>query len=317
MSLKIIGTGSMLPIHMKKNTELGVETDDEWVKSRTGIESRYICQDESVSDIAIGAAKRALENANIKPEELDLVICTTISAEYITPSLACIVQGHIGANCPAFDINVACTGFVYALSIASAFLESKQMKKILIVSAEQMSRLVDWTDRSTCILFGDGAGAVVVEQGSELLSIKLTSNGDTGPLKAANVIGNSPFFKNENSDTFIKMNGQDVYKFAVSSICKDIKDVLDTANVTEDEIDHVLTHQANIRIIEAAKNRLKIDGDKYFTNLHKYGNTSSASIPILLDEMNRQNMLKTNELMVLSAFGSGLATGACVLRWTK
>ncbi|MGL5438988.1 MAG: beta-ketoacyl-ACP synthase III [Filifactoraceae bacterium] len=317
MGLRIIGTGSVLPANIKKNTELGIETDDEWIRSRTGIESRYVCVDESVSDLATGSAIRALENANIGSDELDLIICTTISAEYITPSLACIVQGRIGANCPAFDINVACTGFVYALNIASAFLESGHMKRILIVSAEQMSRLVDWSDKSTCILFGDGAGAVVVEEGRDLLSIKLTSSGDITPLKAANVIGNSPFFKSENSDTFIKMNGQDVYKFAVASICKDIKDVLDMANISEDEIDHVLTHQANIRIIDAAKGRLKIKEDKYFTNLHKYGNTSSASIPILMDEMNRGNLLKTDEVMVLSAFGSGLATGACVLRWTK
>lgn len=315
MSFNIIGTGSLLPKNKKYNTELGVDTDDEWVISRTGIESRYVCEEESVSDLATGAAKAALENANISPQDLDLIICTTISAEFITPSLACIVQSNIGALCPAFDINVACTGFVYALDIASAFLESGKMKKILIISAEQMSRLVNWNDRSTCVLFGDGAGAVVLEKGDNLLSVKLTSSGNTEPLKVENIKGNSPFISSNDSESFIKMNGKDIYKFAVSSICKDIKDVLEMAGIKEDDVDHVITHQANLRIIDAAKSRLKIKKEKFHTNLQKCGNTSSASIPILLDEMNKEGLIKKNDLMVLSAFGSGLATGACVLRW--
>ncbi len=315
MSFSIVGTGSCMPDCVKTNDQLPIDSSDEWIKSRTGIEQRYICNEMRVTDIAAEAAKRALSNGAVDPTELDLIICATISADYVTPSMACLVQQMIGANCPAFDINVACTGFVYALDIAASYFASKKAKKILVVAAEAMSRIVDWTDRATCILFGDGAGAVVLSQGDDLLSITLTANGDTGPLKGSNLPGNCPFTVQKQDYPYLQMNGQDVFKFAVSSMCRDVEKVMTDANLSYEDVDYILTHQANMRIIQAAQGRLPIDKDKYRTNIDKCANTSSASIPILLDQLNQEGCFKSDDILVMSAFGSGLATGACVLRW--
>lgn len=315
MSFSIVGTGSCMPDCVKTNDQLPIDSSDEWIKSRTGIEQRYICNEMRVTDIAAEAAKRALGNGAVDPTELDLIICATISADYVTPSMACLVQQMIGANCPAFDINVACTGFVYALDIAASYFASKKAKKILVVAAEAMSRIVDWTDRATCILFGDGAGAVVLSQGDDLLSITLTANGDTGPLKGSNLPGNCPFTVQKQDYPYLQMNGQDVFKFAVSSMCRDVEKVMTDAKLSYEDVDYILTHQANMRIIQAAQGRLPIDKDKYRTNIDKCANTSSASIPILLDQLNQEGCFKSGDILVMSAFGSGLATGACVLRW--
>lgn len=315
MSFSIVGTGSCMPDCVKTNDQLPIDSSDEWIKSRTGIEQRYICNEMRVTDIAAEAAKRALGNGAVDPTELDLIICATISADYVTPSMACLVQQTIGANCPAFDINVACTGFVYALDIAASYFASKKAKKILVVAAEAMSRIVDWTDRATCILFGDGAGAVVLSQGEDLLSITLTANGDTGPLRGSNLPGNCPFTVQKQDYPYLQMNGQDVFKFAVSSMCRDVEKVMTDANLSYEDVDYILTHQANMRIIQAAQGRLPIDKDKYRTNIDKCANTSSASIPILLDQLNQEGCFKSGDILVMSAFGSGLATGACVLRW--
>lgn len=315
MSFSIVGTGSCMPDCVKTNGQLPIDSSDEWIKSRTGIEQRYICNDMSVTDIAAEAAKRALSKGTISPSELDLIICATISADYVTPSMACLVQQRIGASCPAFDINVACTGFVYALDIAASYFASNRAKKILVVAAEAMSRIVDWTDRATCILFGDGAGAVVLSQGEDLLSIALTASGDTGPLKGQNLGGNCPFTLQKQSYPYLQMNGQDVFKFAVSAMCRDVEKVLADAKLSYGDVDYVLTHQANMRIIQAAQGRLPIDKDKFRTNIDKCANTSSASIPILLDQLNQEACFKRGDILLMSAFGSGLATGACVIRW--
>lgn len=317
MSFSIIGTGSALPKTVLTNHDLStfLDTTDEWIKTRTGIEKRHICLEESVADIAAKAARLALESAGTTVDEIDLILCATISGDYATPSLACVVQKLLGATCPAFDINAACSGFVYALDVAAGYFERKRAKKVLVVAAEAMSRLVDWNDRSTCVIFGDGAGAAVLAEGNDLLSIKLTSKGDTDLLAAPGVSGNYPYQSKPSPAPYLSMSGQDVYRFAVSSVPADLTDVIAMAGVTEQDIDIVLLHQANIRIIDAACTRLSIPKEKFVRNIEHCGNTSAASVPILLDEISRAGKLKPGSLIAVSAFGGGLTTAACVLRW--
>lgn len=319
MNFTIAGTGSALPSFVETNHDLSkfIDTTDEWIFSRTGISERRICKDEDLTDISYRAAVAALSDAGILAEELDLIICATMRGEYITPSLACLLQERLSAACPAFDINAACSGFIYALDVAAGYFSRKTVKKVLIVAADAMSKLVDWNDRSTCVLFGDGAGAIVLSEGSDLLSIKLTSSGNADVLRIPNVNGNFPFSLNRQNEPYMHMIGQEVYKFAVSSMCGDIASVIGDAKITQDDISFVLPHQANNRIIEAALSRLNIPPEKCLTNIQNYGNTSAASIPILLDEANRSNSFKAGDLLVLSAFGGGLTTGACVIRWSK
>jgi 3-oxoacyl-[acyl-carrier-protein] synthase-3 len=320
MSFTITGTGSAVPDCVKTNDELSriIDTSDEWIITRTGIQERHICTHETLTDIAAAAAEAALENAGAKASELDLIVCSLVRGDYITPSLACMVQQRIGAHCPAFDVNAACTGFIYALDVADGFFARDKVKKVLVVSAEAMSKLADWEDRSTCVLFGDGAGAVVLEPGDGLLSIRLSARGDVEPLYIPNVDGNCPFDETkEKRKPYLRMHGQDVYKFAVSAMCGDIMAVIEDAGLSKNDIDHVLPHQANLRIIEAAQKRLRIPRYKVLTSIERYGNMSSASIPVLLDEANRGGRLKAGDILVMSAFGGGLTTGACVLRWGK
>ncbi len=317
MSFKIIGTGSAHPAMAQTNDDLAkfMDTSDEWIYTRTGIKSRYVCTDETITDVAAEAGRAALENAGIRPDELDYIICTTIRGDCFTPSLACVIQKRLGARCPAFDLNAACSGFIYALDVADGFLARGRTKKILIVSCENMSKMLDWNDRSTCVLFGDGAGAVVLEQGDNLLSLYLSAQGDDEVMFIPNVSGNSPFNKTEKPDSYLTMHGQDVYKFAVNAMEHDLRKVIEDAGLKQDEVDHVLPHQANIRIINTAKKKLEIPEDRYHTNIERYGNVSSAAIPILMDELNRANAFKSGDILALSAFGGGLTTGACVLRW--
>ena len=289
MGFTIIGTGSAYPECSKTNEELSefVETSDEWITSRTGIKSRHISTTESMLDFTAEAGRLALQNASIQAEDLDLIICATIRGDTITPSLACMVQKELGASCPAFDLNAACTGFLYALDVALGYFARKKAKNILVIAAESMSKLVNWKDRSTCVLFGDGAGAVVLAEGDGLLSIKISASGSKDFLKIDSADGNSPFSETKELDPFLEMNGKEVYKFAISSMCGDIAQVIEEAGLTQQDIDFVLPHQANSRIIEAAKSKLNIPADRYRTNIARFGNTSSASIPILLDELNR------------------------------
>lgn len=317
MSFNIIGTGSCYPNKIVTNDDLSkiVDTSDEWISTRTGVKERRICAEENITQLATNAAKNAILDAGIDKEDIDLIICATIRGDYVTPSLGCIVQKEIEAKCPAFDINAACSGFIYALDVAAAYLKSNKVKNVLVVAAESMSKLIDWSDRATCVLFGDGAGAVVLSGGEGLLSIKLTAKGNSELLNIKNISGNSPFSNDIKEEAYISMNGQEVYKFAVSSMINDITAVINEAGIKEDDIDFVLPHQANMRIIEGASHRLKIPKEKYYTNLERFGNTSAASIPILLDELNKSKKIQKGDILVFSAFGGGLTTGACVLRW--
>ncbi len=319
MSFSILGTGSAHPKRVVTNDELSaiVDTSDEWISTRTGVRERRVLTDETLIDIALSAAKHALADAGIQAKELDLILCATIRNEYITPTLACMLQKELGATCPAMDINAACSGFLYALDVADGYFVRGRARKALVVAAEAMSKLADWTDRATCVLFGDAAGAAVLGEGEDLLSLKITASGNNEHLVIPHVQGNSPFSAAEVREPFVYMNGQEVYKFAVASMCRDLSDVIAEAGLQQDQVHHVLPHQANKRIIEAAKGRLSIPSERYHMNISRFGNTSAASIPVLLDECNRAGELKKGEFLALSAFGGGFTTGACVLRWCK
>lgn len=315
MSFKIIGAGMGLPALSVTNNDLSklVDTSDEWISTRTGIKSRYICTNETMFDLSFSAAQNALKNSGISAAELDLIICSTVQSDYVTPSLSCLIQHGLGAKCPAFDINAACSGFIYALDVAVAYFESGRANNILIVSSEIMSKHVDWTDRATCVLFGDGAGAVVLTKGDGLLSIKITSQGDDKLLTIGASIGASPFAEKRGESKFLKMQGSEVFKFAVTSMCRDINDVVEKAGLKIEDIKKVIPHQANLRIIHSAAEKLKLREEQMVHGIEKYGNTSSASIPILLSELFENKELESGDIIVLSAFGGGLTSGACAI----
>jgi 3-oxoacyl-[acyl-carrier-protein] synthase-3 len=317
--MKIIGTGSAHPslVVTNKMLENFLETSDEWIVSRTGIKERRLITNEKLEDLAVEAARNAMENAGVTPEEIDFLIVSNVSNEYDTPSLSCVIQGMLGMKCPCFDINCACSGFVYALDIAESFLATKDLRNILIVCAEEPSRMVDWKDRSQCVLFGDGAGAAVVTKGDDLKAIRLNTVSKVDPLWQKKVMQPTPFVTKEEKGGPLVMVGQDVFKLAVSSSIDDIDKVLKIAGMSAEDIDLFVLHQANIRIIDAIRHFSKQDKSKFPINVDKYGNTSSATIPILLDELNRGGKLRNGDMLLMSAFGAGFTTGACILRWSK
>ncbi|MBQ5747179.1 MAG: ketoacyl-ACP synthase III [Bacteroidales bacterium] len=317
--MKIIGTGSAHPslVVTNKMLENFLETSDEWIVSRTGIKERRLITNEKLEDLAVEAAKNAMENAGVTPEEIDFLIVSNVSNEYDTPSLSCVIQGMLGMKCPCFDINCACSGFVYALDIAESFLATKDLRNILIVCAEEPSRMVDWKDRSQCVLFGDGAGAAVVTKGDDLKAIRLNTVSKVDPLWQKKVMQPTPFVTKEEKGGPLVMVGQDVFKLAVSSSIDDIDKVLKNAGMSPEDIDMFVLHQANIRIIDSIRHFSKQDKSKFPINVDKYGNTSSATIPILLDELNRGGKLRNGDMLLMSAFGAGFTTGACILRWSK
>lgn len=316
MSFNIIGTGKSLPHFVLSNEKLTtmLDTSDEWIVTRTGIKNRYILTEETISDLATNAAQEAISNANVSADEIDYIIASTVGGDYLTPSLACIIQKRINAVCPAFDINGACTGFIYAINVAKAFFDSGMANKILIVSAEKMSGYADWHDRASCVLFGDGAGAVLLEKGSNLLEITISATGDNEILTIGAPHGNSPFNNTTPVNPYLYMNGGDVFKFAVQSMFDDISFVLQRAGLNLNDICKVIPHQANLRIIKLAKEKLGIPDEKIVSAIDRYGNTSSASIPILLAELMENHELKKDDLVVLSAFGGGLTSGACIIK---
>lgn len=324
MAVKIIGTGSYLPKNVADNHFLStiVDTNDEWISQRTGIKERHLSSGskEGTSFMAIEAAKAALDNAGVTPEELDLIIVATVSADTYVPSTSCQVQGEIGAiKATCFDLNAACSGFLFSLNTANAYLEMGMAKTALIVGAETLSREVDWSDRSTCILFGDGAGAAVLRkvdgEGGILASVTGSdgSQGDVLTCKGRGI--QNPFYKSRRKKDFIQMNGQAVFRFAVTTVPRYIKQILKKTGLEADDIKFYILHQANRRILELIAKRLKVDMDKIPMNLDHYGNTSSASIPILLDEINRNHLLEEGDKIVLSGFGGGLTWGATLIEW--
>lgn len=318
MSFKIIGTGSYVPDNIVTNDMLSqmVDTSDEWITRRVGVKERRISTGETTADMAIEAAKRAVENSGIDAAELDLIIAASVSSESACPTVAGYVQQAIGASCVAFDINSACSGFLFALETADAYISKGNARKVLVIGAERISRIIDWTDRSTCVIFGDGAGAAILEsEEGHYLSSKLSTQAGDDVIDIPSHIGSSPFFKAEGKSPFIMMQGQETFKFAVNSLTSDSLEVLEKAGLGVDDVKYFVPHQANIRIISFAAKKLGVDIEKFCVNLDRYGNTSSASIPMMLDELNREGKLERGDIIVLSAFGGGLSSAACVLKW--
>lgn len=313
--MKIKGTGSVLPKKIVTNDMLSefLDTSDQWIASRTGVRSRKVISDEKLEDMAVEAALLALEDAGMNAGDLDLIICSNVVNEYITPQLSCIIQGGIGASCPCMDINCACAGFLYALDIAESYNKAGKARNVLIVCAEEPTRMTDWTDRRTCVLFGDGAAAVVLGEGEGIKGISLSAASATDKLWQYRVLQPTPYITKEEHDVPLQMKGQDVFKFAVKAAGKDISKTLSDAGVRPDDVDWYLVHQANIRIIEAIQDYLEQPESKFPVNIYDHGNSSSSSCPILLDENRRKGLLREGDIVVLSAFGAGFVSGAAVI----
>lgn len=325
MAINIVGTGSALPDQVVTNFDLQklVDTSDEWIRERTGISTRRISTGDTVASLAAKACENALSLAGKKAEEVDLILVATCSMEMLLPNCACQVQSTIGAkNAVAFDLNAACAGFLFALQTAYAYLKCGFYKNALVVGSEVLSKLMDWTDRSTCILFGDGAGAVYLEtdasnESENMLSFVQGADGDKGMvLQCLARDLNNPFIDGTStSNPYIQMNGQEVYRFAVKQVPISIEQALAQAGLSVEDIDLFVLHQANIRIIEAVAKRLHVDIEKFPINLDRTGNMSSATVPVLLDELNRAGKLQKGQKIVLAGFGAGLTYGACVMKW--
>ena len=343
-TIRITGTGSALPGRIVTNKELEqmVETSDEWIRERTGIAERHVSVGETGVTLASEAARKALEQAGKRAEEIDLILVATCSPEQYLPCCACQVQADIGAvNALAFDVNAACSGFLFALNTADAYLRMGLAENALIIGSEVLSKLVDWTDRGSCILFGDGAGAVVVERckaesraveekqipAAGILGRALHSDGTGGgvlqcdarelttPYARTSAVKTDQNQPMDDREHFIQMDGQEVYRFATRRVPQCIEEALSDAGLTVPDIDLFVLHQANARIIDAVAKRLHADRKKFPTNLERVGNLSSASIPVLLDELHKQGKLHRGDRIVLAGFGAGLTIGACVMTW--
>lgn len=321
MNMHILGTGSALPGTVVTNDDLTkyMETSDEWIRERTGIGSRYLSTGETVASLAIEACNNALKNAGKRAEDVELILLATCSPEMMLPCCACQVQAGIGASkAVAFDVNAACAGFLFSLNTAYAYLKSGIYKNALVIGAEVLSKIMDWEDRTTCILFGDGAGAVYVEASDEenTYSFVQHSDGVKGMvLKCGTRDLNNPLYKGEEQSKFVWMDGREIFKFAVGQIPVCINEAMDSAGLTKEDIDLFVLHQANRRIISSIAKRMELSEDKFPTNVERVGNMSSAAIPVLLDECNRNGLLKRGMRLVLSGFGAGLTFGASVITW--
>ncbi len=321
--VKIIGTGSSVPEAILSNSDLEkmVDTSDEWITSRTGIKERRIADENTAaSDVAYGAAEKALKAAGVSPQELDVIIVGTITPDFIFPSTGCVLQSRLGAKkAYAFDIMAGCSGFLYTLHVAEGIIKSGGAEKILAIGVDVLSKVTDFEDRSTCILFGDGAGAAVLTASEEpgILSSILNSDGNHWDLLYVPAGGSRTPIDEEvlkSREQYIKMEGNDVFKVAVKSMESATADAIAKANVSPEDIDLFVPHQANHRILEAVRKRLNFPEEKVFANLDKYGNTSGASIPLALDEAVRQGKVKEGNLVLFAAFGAGFTWGASVVR---
>jgi 3-oxoacyl-[acyl-carrier-protein] synthase-3 len=300
-----------------------VDTTDEWIVQRTGIKQRYIAdRDENTSDMAYEAAKVAIKRAGIEPQDVDAIVLATITPDYLCmPSTACIVANKLGIkDVMAFDISAACSGFVYSLNIAKAFIESGMKKNVLIIGAEKLSSILDYSDRSTCVLFGDGAGAAIigqtVDKDRSILDIKSSSDGEYQDFLITPAGGSKYPCSQKVLDeklNFLKMKGNETFKLAVNTLTKDVQDILVQNNMTSDDIDYFIPHQANFRIIDAVGRKLKIKEDKVVLTVHKYGNTSAASIPMAINDWYQDKKLKSGDLMLLDTFGGGLTWGSALV----
>ena len=317
--MKIIGTGSALPEKVVSNDMLAgfLDTSDSWITTRTGIHTRRLLSTETLRELAMKAAHAALESAHVRPEAVDYLICSNVANSYVSPSLGSIILGPLGCCCPTFDLNGACAGLVYALDMADAFLKTGRARTILIVAAEQPSRFCDWHDRATSVLFGDGAAALVVTEGEGFKDFRLTGETHTDVMYYKRSLEPTPYDRVEEKTMPLVMEGREVFRLAVEASIRDVDVLLERNGLTGDDIDYFLLHQANLRIIECIRTHLEQPREKFPTNIQKYGNTSSASIGILMDELSRAGQLKTGDTLLLSAFGGGFVTAAALMKWTE
>ncbi len=320
MRARIAGTGSALPKLRVTNNDLSsmMDTSDEWIRSRTGIGARHLVVDETTAGLSVAAARQALEQSGVRPEELDLILAATVSADHVLPPLSCEVQYQLGAaHAAAYDLCAACSGFIIALNTAQAYIQSGMYRRILIIGAETLSKLLDWSDRSTCVLFGDGAGAAVVCADEEgMLAGIQGADGSRGmALSCAGRPICNPYTKQEAGYAYARMDGREIYKFAVRTVPECIRQVSVQACMALEDVSLFLLHQANKRIIEAVAKRLKQPMEKFPTCLEECGNMSAASIPVLLDRVNRDGKLHRGDKIVLAGFGAGLTWGASALTW--
>lgn len=326
-STVILGTGSYAPARVLTNEELSktVETSDEWIRTRSGIRERHIAAPgEATSDMAARAAQAALDDAGVTAAEIDLLVVATVTPDLPLPAAACIIQHKLGVptHAACFDVNAACSGFIYGLDTAAAMVASGRYRKALVIGAEKLSTIVDWKDRTTCVLFGDGAGAVVIgasdEEGKGLIGTKLGAYGDSVDLLCIPKGGSSCPATAESiaaGEHFMKMKGKEVFKLAVRAMDEAARDILEQHQLRADQISLVIPHQANLRIIEAVSQYLELPMDRFVVNVDRYGNTSAASVPIALDEARRAGRIKSGDITLLVAFGAGLTYGSALIRW--
>ena len=322
--MRIIGTGSSLPKKEVTNEMLStfLDTSDEWIVTRTGISSRKVISDERLEDLAVDAARKAIEDAGITLDEIDIIICSNVVNEFVTPGLSCVIQRDLGTKVPTMDLNAACAGFIYGLDFAHGYsMVHKDVRNILLVCAEEPTRMMNWADRNVCVLFGDGAAAVVLDctdkENDCIKEVKLSGVPAVESLYYKRNLEPTPFITKEKEPVPITMNGRDIFRMATRAAFADITAVFEKAGITAEDIDYFLLHQANIRIIESIQNHFGISPEKFLHNIEHLGNTSSASVPILMDEMNRCGRLKKGQKLIMSAFGAGFVSGAAYVVWDK
>ena len=318
---KIMGTGSYVPEKVLTNDDLAkiVDTSDEWIASRTGIRRRHIVTDETTLDLAVHASNRALESSGVDKNDIDLVIVATVTADHYFPGVSQLLQKRLGLNnIMAFDINAACSGFLYALQVADKMIKSGAYHNVLVVGAETLTRHTDWSDRNTCVLFGDAAGAMVISASADngIQDVVIGSDGDENSYLICDTVKLKDPYKNETSvQDHIHMNGREVFKFATRIMPQMVRDLLDRNNMSVDDLDYIVAHQANARIIDKAARDLDFPMEKTYMNIQEYGNTSAASVPLAIDEAVRQGLLKRGDTFITVAFGGGFTWGGALIKY--
>ena len=315
--MKLIGTGSALPRKVVTNDDLSqfLDTSDDWIYPRTGIKTRHIISDERLEDLAADAVMKALEDAALSPADIDLLICSNVVNEYLTPGLGCIISAKTGITCPSMDINCACPGFIYAMDIAENYFLAGRVRNVVVVCAEEPTRMTSWADRSTCVLFGDGAGAAVFTRGDNFKGAILRAQPDPTKIWQYRPLARTPFDTREVSEVPLQMMGREVFRFAVTAAVQDINAMLVKNGMEMKDVDYFMIHQANLRIVEGIRERIGAQSYKFPSNIRDHGNSSSASCPILLDECNRAGLFKPGNKVMFSAFGAGLQSAVALLEW--
>ena len=315
--MRIIGTGSALPRRVVTNDDLStfLDTSDEWIYPRTGIRSRHVISDERLEDLGAEAAQKALDDAGLQPEDISLFLCSNVVNEYMTPGLGCIIASKVGLKCPSIDINCACPGFIYAMDIADSFFQAGKVENVLVVCAEEPTRMTSWQDRSTCVLFGDGAGAAVFTKGEGVKAVKLSAEPSPDKIWQFRALEPTPYVTKAETSVPLQMNGRYVFRFAVTTSVRDINGILAAQGLSVQDVDWFMIHQANMRIVEGIRQRLGVPEEKFPCNIRDHGNSSSASCPILLDECHRKGLFKKGDKLIFSAFGAGLLSAVALVEW--